>query len=55
MFFNENENNDLNIIIPSDITNHTAIAISAQVIRMRYFSAKSCSTYFTEDKMKKKV
>ena len=37
MFFNENENNDVKSIIPSNIANHIAIAISFKLIAMRYF------------------
>ena len=35
--FNENENNDVKMIFPSNIANHIAIAISVKIITIRYF------------------
>ena len=38
MFFNENENNDVKMVIPSDIANHIIVAISIKIIAFRYSS-----------------
>lgn len=37
VFFNENESNGAKMIIPSNIVNHIAIAISVKIIAKRYF------------------
>ena len=37
IIFNENENNDTKTIIPSNIVNHIAIAMSVKIIAIRYF------------------
>ncbi len=38
MFFSKNENNDVEIIIPSNVTNHIATALSVQIMAITYFS-----------------
>ena len=35
MFFNENENNDVKMIIPINISNHIAVAV--KIIAIQYF------------------
>ncbi len=44
-FFNENENNDVKMMFSSNFKNHVEIAISVQIIAIRYFS-ESCSPSF---------
>ncbi len=37
MFFSENENNNVKMIIPSNRANHFAIAVSVQMVAIRLF------------------
>ncbi len=37
MFINEKKKNDVKMIVPSSIANHVVIAISLQIIAIRYF------------------
>ncbi len=37
MFFSENDNNDVKVIIPCNLKNHTASTIQVQIIAIKYF------------------